>query len=215
MPCECEKGVPGGGGKGPLISPEKSLTLSCNNDQVLFENKAQCLTSGTGRRYDPETETLVVIPQITGTLCASGAGMSRPAGMASETDLLVCQVFPEPANTLLAKGNMSYRMDVDNVVVQAVDVRNLRETEQSGTLQAKTTGGYSLNYQNPVRVGYLVRRLTPIECERLQGFPDDWTAGGSDSARYKAIGNSIARPCVDWITGQIEKYLWLRLLGCA
>lgn len=50
---------------------------------------AQCVTTGTGRRYDPESETLVVHPQITGTLCASGAGMSRPAGMGSETDLLI------------------------------------------------------------------------------------------------------------------------------
>ena len=47
----------------------------------------------------------------------------------------------------------------------------------------------------------LIRRLTPLECERLQGFPDDWTAipGASDSARYKALGNSVAIPCVDYI----------------
>lgn len=47
----------------------------------------------------------------------------------------------------------------------------------------------------------LVRRLTPRECERLQGFPDDWTAipSASDSARYKAIGNSMAVPVMRWI----------------
>ena len=47
----------------------------------------------------------------------------------------------------------------------------------------------------------LVRRLTPLECERLQGFPDGWTAlpGASDSARYKALGNSVAIPCVEYI----------------
>ena len=40
---------------------------------------------------------------------------------------------------------------------------------------------------------YLIRRLTPLECERLQGFPDSWTdiPGASDSARYKALGNSV------------------------
>jgi len=40
---------------------------------------------------------------------------------------------------------------------------------------------------------YLIRRLTPLECERLQGFPDGWTdiPGASDSARYKALGNSV------------------------
>ena len=47
----------------------------------------------------------------------------------------------------------------------------------------------------------LIRRLTPLECERLQGFPDGWTAipGASDSARYKALGNSVAIPCVEYI----------------
>lgn len=47
----------------------------------------------------------------------------------------------------------------------------------------------------------LIRRLTPLECERLQGFPDGWTdiEGASDSARYKALGNSVAIPCVDYV----------------
>ena len=46
---------------------------------------------------------------------------------------------------------------------------------------------------------FLIRRLMPVECERLQGFPDGWTdlPGASDSARYKALGNSVAIPCVD------------------
>jgi len=48
---------------------------------------------------------------------------------------------------------------------------------------------------------FLIRRLTPKECERLQGFPDFWTMldGASDSGRYKALGNSVAIPCVDFI----------------
>ena len=51
----------------------------------------------------------------------------------------------------------------------------------------------------------LIRRLTPLECERLQGFPDLWTAlpGAADSARYKALGNSVAIPCVEFIMRQI------------
>lgn len=54
-----------------------------------------------------------------------------------------------------------------------------------------------------------VRRLTPRECERLQGFPDNWTryaADGkeiSDSARYRMLGNSVAVPCVEWIIRRI------------
>jgi Fe-S cluster biosynthesis and repair protein YggX len=119
-----------------------------------------------------------------------------------------CVAYPDPANTLLAKSNLSYRGDVDTVV--AVDVRNLNETKElSGTLQSKSGGGYSLNYQNPVRIGYRVRRLTPVECLRLMGFPDWWLdiEGGSDSAKYKATGNSVAIPCVEFVFSQIVKVL--------
>ena len=54
---------------------------------------------------------------------------------------------------------------------------------------------------NPAVEGLYIRRLMPIECERLQGFPDGWTAlpGASDSARYRALGNSIAVPCFVYI----------------
>ena len=45
----------------------------------------------------------------------------------------------------------------------------------------------------------VVRRLTPIECERLQGFPDNWTEGQADSHRYKQLGNAVAVPVVEWI----------------
>ena len=56
---------------------------------------------------------------------------------------------------------------------------------------------------------YLIRRLTPLECERLQGFPDSWTdiPGASDSARYKALGNSVAIPCVEFIMSRIAAAL--------
>lgn len=55
----------------------------------------------------------------------------------------------------------------------------------------------------------LIRRLTPLECERLQGFPDNWTAipNASDSARYKALGNSVAIPCVDYVLHGISLVL--------
>lgn len=79
--------------------------------------------------------------------------------------------YPDPANSLLAKANMSHRGDTDNLV----------------------------------RIGYRVRRLTPVECLRLQGFLDNWLdlPGASDSAKYKAIGNSIAVPCLEFIIGNL------------
>ena len=60
-------------------------------------------------------------------------------------------------------------------IVAGVDCRNLTEhPELYPTLQAKPNGGQSLNFSGAVRVQYIVRRLTPTECARLQGFPDDW-----------------------------------------
>lgn len=89
-------------------------------------------------------------------------------------------------------------------LVCSVDCRNFTEGgEINGTLQAKESGGQSLNLNNTVRQNMVVRRLTPLECERLQGFPDHWTDLGewtdsrgkrhkdADSPRYKALGNSI------------------------
>ena len=77
--------------------------------------------------------------------------------------------------------------------VAGLDCRNAAENgDLCGTLQ-KGTSGSSLNSIHPIRNGLLIRRLTPLECERLQGFPDGWTdiPGASDSARYKALGNSV------------------------
>jgi DNA (cytosine-5)-methyltransferase 1 len=51
----------------------------------------------------------------------------------------------------------------------------------------------------------VVRRLTPVECERLQGFPDDWTSGQADSNRYKQMGNAVAVPVVEWIISRMVK----------
>lgn len=107
--------------------------------------------------------------------------------------------------------------DSTDLVVSSVDCRNFTEGgEINGTLQAKESVGQSLNLQNTVRTGMIVRRLTPMECERLQGFPDHWTDIGewrdskgklrkpSDSPRYKALGNSIALPFWDFLAKRIS-----------
>jgi DNA (cytosine-5)-methyltransferase 1 len=120
------------------------------------------------------------------------------------------------------------------------DFRNFTSSQElSGTLQAKPNGDQSINCINPICIatgqanaealedlspalncnheqpiignGYAVRRLTPAECERLQGFPGGWTEYGhdgrriSDSARYKALGNSLAMPCADFILSRIAE----------
>ena len=109
--------------------------------------------------------------------------------------------------------NVAYTLNtIGRPAVYAVDFRNGTENpETNGTLQAKSTGGQSLNLNNVVREAMTVRRLTPMECERLQGFPDGWTDIGewtdskdkkrqtTDAARYKALGNSIALPPWKWV----------------
>lgn len=112
-------------------------------------------------------------------------------------------------------------------LVCSVDCRNFCEGgETNGTLQAKSNGGISYNLQNTVRTGMVVRRLTPMEYERLQGYPDGWTDIGewydgqtgegywvdslgkrhktADSPRYKALGNSIALPFWDFLAKRIS-----------
>lgn len=130
-------------------------------------NQDICLALNTVDRH------AVAYPKVTGTLCASGAGLNRPAGMGSETELLVAQC-----------------------------------------LTTGTGKRYDPETETLIPVGYTVRRLTPLECLRLQGLPDDWLdgLGLSDSAKYRMIGDSVAIPCVEFVVGNIA----VRLLeeGC-
>lgn len=88
---------------------------------------------------------------------------------------------------------------------QRVDA--FRENEVASTQSARQRKDATDLICRPVTGGTprLIRRLTPLECERLQGFPDGWTAipGASDSSRYKALGNSVAIPCVEFIMAGI------------
>ena len=166
---------------------------------------------GTGGNQVPLTYQVV-----TGTL-SPGAHAGSYNGQDAYNDMLV--VSSEICPSLRAKGNDPYRTDMA-AYVASVDCRNFREGgEVNGTLQAKENGGQSLNLNNTVRQNMVVRRLTPMECERLQGFPDHWTDIGewtdskgkrhkpSDSPRYKALGNSIALPFWDWMLRRMARYL--------
>ena len=81
----------------------------------------------------------------------------------------------------------------------------------SGAFYETTPTLLARDHKDPsiVSSGYAVRRLTPQECARLQGFPDSWTdiPGASDSVRYKALGNSVAIPCVEFIMSRIAAAL--------
>ena len=134
-----------GGGKGPLMSENRSLTLATNNDQTLFIFKPH------------QTDGARVQKDVINTLLANmGTG-----------------------------GNNMPMVAYDEYNDSVADTHH---TLRSGTKQS--TG---------VMMDMQVRRLTPVECERLQGFPDGWTEGQSDSTRYKQMGNAVAVPVVNWI----------------
>jgi DNA (cytosine-5)-methyltransferase 1 len=120
---------------------------------------------------------------VVGTLAASGAGSARPAGQKNETDMLVC----EPIYTI--KG--------------AAVVRQPHNGPQYGEILDDGTC-YTLNTTEVHAISAnAVRRLTPTECARLQGFPDDWNAWLSDSARYKQYGNAVTVNVAEWIGRRI------------
>ena len=80
--------------------------------------------------------------------------------------------------------------------------RSLETSEElSYSLLSPGDGGRSL--ANCVTTQLQVRRLTPLECERLQGFPDGWTTGQADSPRYRKIGNAVPVPVAEWIGRRI------------
>lgn len=126
--------------------------------------------------------------------------------------------IPDKAHSLRANGADPHREDAATYV--AVNCRNGSENENvNGTLQAKSNGGISCNLNNVVRSASVVRRLTPLECTRLQGFPDGWVDIGdwvdtkgkkhkdADSPKYKALGNSIALPFWRWMFQRMAEYL--------
>lgn len=80
------------------------------------------------------------------------------------------------------------------------------------TLLAGSVNYFTFWYEGEEKEGF-IRQLTPLECERLMGLPEGWTALGnkgeaiSDYARYKAIGNAIAVPCAEYIMAGIAEVL--------
>ena len=155
-----------GGGKGPLVSEDVSLTLATGNGQVLIQPFNKVVRSGA-RDEDGELPAEVWRSEsVPPTLSQFDQGEVR-------------------ATTLVAFSE---------------NVRS--EVRETPIVQALSTGGGKPGQgYAAIRSDAAVRRLTPTECERLQGFPDGWTAVNDqkDSARYKQMGNAVAVPVAEWI----------------
>ena len=80
---------------------------------------------------------------------------------------------------------MATKADSTFVIDRSYPSRERIYTENAPTLRNYGSGGNKMPFVNGIR------KLTPIECERLQGFPDGWTEGVSDTQRYKMLGNAV------------------------
>ena len=90
---------------------------------------------------------------------------------------------------------------------EIASTESARQHKDATDLICQSTSAWDADCRN------LIRRLTPLECERLQGYPDGWTdvPGASDSARYKALGNSVAIPCVEHLMQRVAMVITLGL----
>ena len=107
------------------------------------------------------------------------------------------------ANYTEGVGTLKAGMTNNNSPVLAFDAYNHTISETNQTLRT----GSDLDKMGTVFESAVVRRLTPVECERLQGFPDGWTDGQADSNRYKQMGNAVAVPVVQWIINRMVEQI--------
>lgn len=164
----------------------------------------------THRAKTDEDSEHWVEDDLANTLDAGGHGPRTAQAVVAPMDLRQATRAPaagagEPGMGIGAEDDPSY--PVMNAPPPAVAYRQnlageVYESEESAPIRAGATGGMN---QPTVQAGAMVRRLTPLECERLQGAPDGWTtvdASGaelSDSVRYRLLGNAVCAAVTRWI----------------
>lgn len=203
-----------GGGKGALIQTEKSGTLGTGNDQTIFCYGISAYESNAMKSSNPKSG--VYVADTSRTLDLNGGNPAcNQGGIAVVQRAYQMQGFGDYREADVASSckQLDYKDSTDLVI--GIDRECNAYIEQYGTLRAHASGGAEETLMHRM----VVRRLTPLECERLQGFPDGWTDIGdytdstgkkrktSDSARYKALGNSIALPFWRWMFGRMAAYL--------
>lgn len=210
-----------GGGKGALVQTEKTGTLSTLQDQTLFQ-PVYCLAGNIIDRSE--------------TAGANGSGVKENQSYTLNTvdrPAVAYKVFDARGNgdgkiVPTITGDHESRV-TDYTAILAERFTNAPIQTTTGTLSPGAHAG-SYNEQDAYNdmlvrgqdkrlLKWIVRRLTPTECERLQGYPDGWTDIGewtdtkgkkhkaADSPRYKALGNSIALPQWFWIAQKMKQYL--------
>ena len=214
-----------GGNKPAVVAPAVVLDMTHACDVIRECGEiAPSLQArmGTGGNQVPLT-----YQYVTGTL-SPGAHAGSYNGQDAYNDMLVCGVLDmthdaqailyQPKSAMEENWEESETKNALRAGESKVSHAVLCE-DVSHALRAKANCAYREDAETYPVQNMVVRRLTPLECERLQGFPDGWTDIGdytdstgkkrktSDSARYKAIGNSIALPFWRWMFGRMAVYL--------
>jgi DNA (cytosine-5)-methyltransferase 1 len=183
-----------GGGKGPLLS-EESLTLATANDQTIFQPVGFSHTQGLDAQ--PSTEAFPTLRRE-----GSGHAVLVPYTDVVETLTSADLVKHQGSNQAVSAGLLS---------VYGIQGNMIGRQDQNGPQGSGVADNgepmFTLTAvdRHAVATPYAVRRLLPIECERLMGWPDDWTrwdADGkeqADSHRYKQCGNGVASPVAEWV----------------
>ena len=188
-----------GGGKGALVQIEKSATLSTLQDQTLI-----CLADNTSLHNSKQKISPVVFESHSQDARYTQQGDTSPA----------CT-----AQWGTGGNNMPLVAEKKTFAMQRIG--EYKESEQASTMKSRDYKDATdlIAEKETKNLQWIVRRLTPVECERLQGFPDGWTDIGewvdengkkhkpADSPRYKALGNSIALPQWYWIFQKMKPYI--------
>lgn len=188
------------------------------NETLIYANKvANTLAGGSSKAHSDMTSG----QQDGNVIVFQPGNLSRQAG-ANPSNIVPTlgantQGDQFPCVTFIKQRIDEYKQDTVDATVSARDYKSATDIvwsmnhasevyreagETVPTLQARmVTGG-----NNVPMVG--VRRLTPTECEKLQGFSVGWTEGQADTARYKQLGNAVAVPVVQWIINRINRLQW-------
>ena len=173
--------------------------MSGNNQPVLFENH------GKDARYKGP---LNVAPTVVTTYGTGGNNLPLALHLPEPICISGNAIDRQPqngGNGLGCQEGIAYTLTAtDHHAVfsrQRVDVFKDDDTASTQSVHQHKDATDLVLQETGTDRPLLIRRLTPLECERLQGFPDFWTdlPGASDSSRYKALGNSVAIPCVEYI----------------
>ncbi len=158
-----------------LAFDERVITSPGNRSEVLPGKPCPTLNGSNGM-------TIAFPQNMSGTQCASAEDLAP--------------VLQSENPTAIAIQEIGKRTGASTTDVRC-GIGIAKEGDPMFTLQAGA--------QHGVATGYAVRRLTPTECERLQGFPDGHTAGFSDSVRYRMLGNAVAVPVAEWVFRRLKK----------